>query len=148
MFHGHGQLVTAILSLLCFTLLNFGHGPWAKGTDDEEEVLWQGAIRLTGTLYQIRDDWIVIDDQEFKLTAQTRLLDENGDPGAKSLFSAGNTVFYAGDAEQRLLLLQAVDPQTQPSLSSKDEGSIEVIQEKPPTEQNGGVFYDNGIWRN
>ncbi len=148
MFHGHGQLITALLSLLGLVLLNMGQDLWAKDIDVESENLWKNAVRTTGTVDRIKGDRIIIDDQEFLLTSATLYLNQKGQRGGKGDFTPGDTVFYVRSEAEKILLLRPAGGNSRELNTADRKRRRSPEKTMPRKKQDSTLRFEKGVWRN
>ena len=94
-----------------------------------------------GNIYEKNSDSIIIDDMEYRLRPDIKLLDETGSTTEIEGFHKGNFVGYRLDPEGRIAELRMIGAEQNAEQLS---GYSEAIKE----EMGNKVYQENGVWKN
>ncbi len=109
---------------------------YALDTERREKIVCDRA----GYIYKINPDSFVINDMTYSVNANSRLLDESGNPVNIKSFKAGDFVGYKLDAEFEILELRKMTPQ--------DDQRPKILESDTPQSSGRKIYNKDGVWKN
>jgi len=138
-----------ILTIFCIPTVML-QSAWTRSMDGQDlKEVEKGTIQSKGTVNQINETRIIIDDQEFSLSPNTQYLKNNGKKTGRNFFTKGTVVFYVRNRLGQLLSLYEDKGGEQ---RVKSENTQQNKREKNTANKrknkNSEIILDNGVWRN